>query len=155
MPIRQIVAAVCAGAITVGVLACGGGGKEVLKNSDDAARYIDEVMQGASSSEYTLADDATRTAVVAMDDSGPLTKLRDGVDAAPGQGCQVVGVINDVADSAPDSTEPVLDAAELIDVSIEVKRLGIQSEVRAPIVDAALDMAESTWVDAADLACNI
>jgi hypothetical protein len=137
----------------VGLGACGG--KEVLRNADDAARYIDDVVRGGKASEYKLADDASRAAQAAYEDAGPLQSLQDAVDAAPGYACDVVGVVSDVGEVVPDSYEPALNALNETEAEARSDTLGVPPTVSDPILSAALDMAQSTWVEAADVACNI
>ena len=66
------------------------------------------------------------------------------------------GPDNDVGDAVPDSIEPVtLTGDEQFQVSMGAAAAGVPPDVTDKVLDAAVDMAKSTWVDVADAACNI
>jgi hypothetical protein len=153
MSLHIVTAVFCLAVLAVGATGCGG--KEVLRNADDAARYIDDVVHGGSAARYKLADDASRAAQVAVDDAGPLKQLQDTIDATPDAACEVVGIVSQVGDVTPGSYDDTLDVAEAIQVQQQADPLGIPSTVRSPVVTAALEMAQSTWIEAADAACNL
>ena len=139
--------------VSTGAAACGA---QVVRNADDASRYVDEVLRGAGPQEFTLAKDATPSARAAMEDAGPLSDFRLTVEQSASTACDVAGVVNAAANPLAESVEPVtLETAERDAVYSQVNERGIATYTTTRVVNAALDMAQSTWVEAADKSCNI
>lgn len=128
-----------------------GCGKEVIKTADDAAGYIEDIARGSDPG-AELADDASRVAKAAFRDSDQVADLREVTNPHP-RACDVVNIISDAADAIPDSPDPL--EFNVVEVNQETVDAGIPSNTTTQVVGIAADMAQSTWVVAADAACTV
>jgi hypothetical protein len=134
--------------------AAGCGGNQ-LKTSGEAAGYIDDLIRGSDEA-VELADDASRVAVVAVEDAPEVNSLGQTIEQAPDKACDVVGLVSTVADAAPENPEPMQltpDAQGF--VRLKAFGAGVPETTTESILSDALAMAQSTWVDAADSACDV
>lgn len=140
------------------VFAVGGcGGKAAIKTPSQARSYIEDVLRsGKNPNEFELADNATPVAVAARADAAPLKRFREVVGESADAACIVAGLVSDAADAAPQSVLPVtLEGSELVAINFDASRHGVSSEHTTRVLNAALEMSQSTWVEAAGNACDV
>lgn len=128
-----------------------------MKSTDDVGRYVDDVLRGKKSADdFKLGDGATPVARAALEDREPLKRFQQVVDEAPNAACHVAGLVSDAADPSAGFFTPMrLDSEDVSGIKLEALGNGIPQRHTDRVVDAAREMAQSTWVDAADTACDV
>jgi hypothetical protein len=92
----------------------------------------------------------------AFADEVEVSALRRTFDEFPEQSCDVVGLVSSVAEPAPEFPYPLtLTSAEQDSIWFSAEQAGVPTELTDQVLDAAVDMAQSTWVDAADEICDV
>lgn len=128
----------------------------MVRSGDDAIRYVDDVLRGKNAQKFSLADDAAPVARAAIDDREPLLRFQEVVDAAPDAACDVAGLVSDAAGAVPGSVAPLtLDLQDRLRIPIAASERGVPQDLATRVIEAAVEMAQSTWLEAADKACEI
>jgi hypothetical protein len=138
-------------AVALGLSACGG--DKVLRTSDDVRVYIDEVVRGGDVG-FTVADDAVPALRAAQVDTQALEGLDFTVRNSPGA-CDVVALVSAVGEVSSLIVQPVaLEPYEQEVIRSRAVLQGVPEATAAEVLDLAVAMSQSTWVEAADKFCN-
>lgn len=132
------------------------GSLRALSSAEDARRFIDEVAHGRGTAALGigLLPDADQAAVAAFEDAVRVRELGQVVAETPSEACEVVGLVDELADAAPRSVSPVMGQVGLSLIERDAARVGVPAEVTGSVLDAAGTMAQSTWIDAAESLCG-
>jgi hypothetical protein len=145
-----------AAVVLIAAAVAGCGGETAIRSGEEASHYIDDVLRGVKDpSAFKLADGATPVARAALADAQPLSEMQRLVDEAPDATCTAAGIISTASGAKPESPEAVtLDPAGELQARNRARDQGVPDSVRDRVFHAALQMAQSTLVDAAAKACT-
>ena len=140
--------------LLAGMLLVGGCGQETVRTADDAARAIGKILNGADPADFKLADDATRSAVVILDDAPEVGRLESALATAGDTGCNAATIAANLGDK---DDEGGISVSEALRRDISAQMQASQLDTAAfidPVLDAIVGLTEASATKAIDAACS-
>ncbi|HEV2773661.1 MAG TPA: hypothetical protein VGV57_12710 [Thermoleophilaceae bacterium] len=130
-----------------------------MRSVDDGVGYLDELIEqapdGRPPKPPEVATDASPIARAAVEDTTEVTTLQSIIERSGGRACDVVSLVDATAKPIGAAVAPVtLTQEQQSGIYYDAAQRGVPEPESEGVVETALGMAQSTWVEASGKACT-